>query len=70
MTEIRRRVTGEDFIVTEKIKKVVTTANITTETVIRRSERAIVLDCGHLIGVTKFAKVPTSNTRCKQCEEK
>jgi hypothetical protein len=66
--EARRKIVGETLIVTERIKKSRQTRNVLTETVIRESVKALVLECEHKIPVTKFNKVPTNNTRCYECE--
>lgn len=66
---IRRNVVGFDVITTETIKKERKTKNIIIQTIVRTTSKAIKLDCGHLISVTRFNKVPTKNTRCTQCEE-
>ena len=66
---ISRRVSGHSVEVTEKIKKSAETANIKTETVIRKTVKVLVLECGHKIPLTAFNIVPSQQTRCKQCEE-
>jgi len=69
ISEIRRKVVGLGEIKTETIRKEKKTRNTVTQTIIRKTVKAIVLDCGHKIEVTRFNKVPTSNTRCYECEQ-
>lgn len=66
--EVRRNVVGECEIVTETVKKCRSTKNVKTETVIRRTEKAVLLGCGHKIPYSSFQKVPTKNTRCYDCQ--
>lgn len=67
-SDSRRKVVGETWVQVEKIVKVTKTKN-TEKSVIHSSRtRAIVLECGHSIEVTRFLKVPTSNTWCHECE--
>lgn len=67
--EVRRKVIGEGEITIERVKKEVKTKNTIKQTISREVTRAIKLDCGHLIAVTLFNKVPTNNTRCYECEK-
>ena len=67
--EIRRKVIGIGEIISERVKKEVKTKNTIKQTIIRQTVSAIKLDCGHLIAVTRFNKVPNNNTRCYECEE-
>ncbi len=68
MDEIRRKVVGFSEIITDEIKKERRTRNVLTQTIIRKTVGAIVLDCGHKVEVTKYTKVPSNNTRCYECE--
>jgi len=63
----RRKVVGEDFIITEEIKKERQTRNILTQKIIRTKTRCIKLDCGHLIPAGEWNKVPKNNTECRKC---
>ncbi len=64
----RRKVVAETWIEVDKVVKVTKTKN-TEKSIIQRSRtRAIVLDCGHAIEVTRFVKVPTNNTICHECD--
>lgn len=66
--EARRKIVGETWVEVDKVVKTTTTKN-TEKLVIHRSRtRAILLDCGHAIEVTRFTKVPTSNTVCHECD--
>lgn len=68
LPEARRKVVGETWIEVDKVIKVTKTKN-TEKSVIHRSRtRAIVLECGHAIEVTRFVKVPTHNTICHECD--
>lgn len=69
MSEVRRKVTGETWITVDTQVKCTTTKNTVKSVIHRTSTRAIVLDCGHAIEVTRFNKVPTNNTRCYDCEQ-
>jgi phosphate/sulfate permease len=62
-----RKIVGTDSIVIEKVKKEVRSKNITKQTVVRTATAAIVLDCGHMLPVTLFSKVPANSTRCLVC---
>lgn len=67
-SDSRRLVVGDTWLEVEKIVKVTKTKN-TEKSVIHRSRtRAIVLECGHAVEVTRFLKVPTKNTWCHECE--
>ena len=64
-----RKIVGYGKIVEEQIKKTYITKNVTTETIVRKTYKALVLDCGHLTPCTHFAKDPINFTRCFECEE-
>lgn len=66
--DARRKIVGETWVEADKVVKVTKTKN-TEKLVIHRSRtRAILLDCGHAIEVTRFAKVPANNTVCHECD--
>lgn len=63
----RKIINNDDVIVTEVIKKTVTTKNTIKETIIRTTTKAILLECCHLIPVTDFNIVPKVATNCYEC---
>jgi aromatic ring-opening dioxygenase LigB subunit len=63
-----RKIVGYGKIVEEQIKKTFITKNVTRETISRKTYKALVLDCGHLIPCNYFTKAPINFTRCMQCE--
>ena len=66
--DARRKVVGETWIEVDTVVKTTTTKN-TEKSVIHRSRtRAILLECGHALEVTRFRKVPTCNTICHVCD--
>lgn len=67
--EERRKVVGETWVEEDKVVKSRSTKNTERLTIHRTRTRAILLECGHAIKMTRFGvKVPTSNTRCPECE--
>ena len=70
--QIRRKVVGESYITAERVVSVnkESTSNIITVTKVikTKSYRCIVLECGHRLSCKEFNIVPTSNTRCIECE--
>ena len=69
MSDIRRNIVGESEIISEWVKKEIRTKNTLTQTIIRKTVKAIVLECGHKIVVTNFNKVPIKNTNCYECDK-
>lgn len=66
--DARRKVVGETWIEVDTVVKTTTTKN-TEKSVIHRSRtRAILLECGHALEVTRFRKIPTCNTMCHVCD--
>jgi intein/homing endonuclease len=66
--EARRKIIGETWIEIDKVVKVTETKNTIKSVIHRTKVRAISLECGHSIEVTRFQKVPTSNTLCHECD--
>ena len=64
---IRRNIVGFGEIINERIKKKKKKKNTLEQVIVRKTTKAIVLDCGHKIKVTRFKKVPTKNTQCYEC---
>lgn len=64
---MRRKVVGESEIVTERIKKEIRTKNTLKQTIEKVTVKAIKLECGHLVAVTRYKKVPKNNTTCWRC---
>jgi len=64
---IRRNIVGFGEIIEERIKKENKTKNTLEQVIVRKITKAIILDCGHKIKVTRFNKVPTKNTECYEC---
>lgn len=68
--EERRNVVGETWVEEDEVVKTKTTKNTERLTIHRTRTRALLLDCGHTVKVTRFtAKIPTNNTRCSECEK-
>jgi hypothetical protein len=67
--EERRAIVGETWVEEDKVVKTLTTKNTERLTIKRTRTRAILLECGHAIKVTRFDAVPTNNTRCRECEK-
>lgn len=67
-SDSRRKVVGEAWIYVDEVIKTTTTKNTMKCVIHRTRTRAILLECGHKIEVTRFNKVPTLNTRCHACE--
>lgn len=68
--EERRTIVGETWIEEDVVVKTRSTKNTERMTIKRTRTRAILLECGHAVKVTRFAaKIPTNNTRCPECEE-
>ena len=64
---VRRRVVGLTVVIEEYVKKERKTKNILTQTIVRKTLKAIELDCGHKIPFKNFHKIPTNNTNCYEC---
>lgn len=62
-----RKIIGEIWVVSERIKKETKTKNTVTQTVIRKTVRHIDLDCGHSLPATEFNKTPKNKAKCFQC---
>jgi len=62
-----QKIIGESFIVEEVTKKERITKNIKTETIVRTTTRAILLECGHKVSVVNLNKVPKLRRDCWQC---
>lgn len=66
--EERRNVVGETWVEEDEVVKTKTTKNTERMTIHRTRTRAILLECGHAVKVTRFtSKIPTSNTTCPEC---
>lgn len=67
--EERRNIVGETWIVEDRVLNTAKTKNTERLTIRRTRTRALLLECGHAIAVTRFmSKIPTKNTRCPECE--
>ena len=66
--DARRKIVGETFIVVDVVVKETITKNTAKSVIHRTRTRALLLDCGHAIEVTRFKKVPTHNTICHVCD--
>ena len=64
----RRKIVGETWIEVDRVAKSTKTKNTEKSVIHRERHRAIVLECGHAIEVTRFRKVPASNTICHECD--
>jgi len=60
-------IVGTDVIIEEQIKSEWKTKNILTQKIVRKTINCIVLECGHKILVTRFNKVPSNRTDCREC---
>lgn len=68
--EERRNIVGETWVEEDEVVKTKTTKNTERMTIHRTRTRALLLDCGHAVKVTRFtANIPTNNTRCSECEK-
>lgn len=67
-SDFRRKVVGEAWIDEDKVVKTTTTKNTMRCVIHRTRSRAILLECGHKVAVTLYAKVPSNNTWCRACE--
>ena len=61
----RVNITGEKIVIEEKIKKEHQQVNVLTQTIVRRSVRHVVFDCGHTI--QKRFDTPKNSTTCYEC---
>ena len=68
MSEVRQNIIGTEDITKERILKEFKSKNVTRQIIEKRTVKAIKLECGHKISFSNFAKVPTKNTRCYECE--
>jgi hypothetical protein len=67
--EERRNIVGETWVEEEEVVKTKSTKNTERMTIHRTRTRALILECGHAVKVTRFtANIPTNNTRCSECE--
>jgi hypothetical protein len=66
--DARRKIVGESWIQVDKVVKEKITKNTAKSVIHRTLTRAILLECGHALEVTRFTKVPTSNTICRVCD--
>jgi len=66
--DARRKVVGETWIQVDKVMKETVTKNTARCVIHRTRTRAILLECGHALEVTRFKKVPTHNTTCHVCD--
>ncbi|KPM66719.1 hypothetical protein HB13667_08055 [Pseudomonas putida] len=66
--DARRKVVGETWIQVDKVVKETVTKNTARYVIHRTRTRAILLECGHALEVTRFKKVPTNNTICHACD--
>lgn len=66
--DARRKIVGETFIHVDVVVKEIITKNTAKSVIHRTRTRALLLECGHSIEVTRFNKVPTRNTICHVCD--
>ena len=66
--DARRKIVGETWIQVDTVVKETVTKNTARYVIHRTRTRAILLECGHALEVTRFRKVPTSNTTCHVCD--
>lgn len=66
--DARRKIVGETWIHVDKVVKETVTKNTAKSVIHRTRTRAILLECGHALEVTRFRKIPTNNTVCHVCD--
>ena len=66
--DARRKIVGETLICVDVVAKETITKNTAKSVIHRTRTRALLLECGHAIEVTRFNKVPTRNTICHVCD--
>jgi hypothetical protein len=66
--DARRKIVGETFIHVDVVVKEIITKNTAKSVIHRTRTRALLLECGHPVEVTRFNKVPTRNTICHVCD--
>lgn len=64
----RRKIVGETWINADVVVKERITKNTAKFVIHRTRTRALLLECGHALEVTRFNKVPTRNTVCHACD--
>lgn len=68
LPDARRKIVGETWIQVDTVVKETVTKNTAKYMIQRTRTRAILLECGHALEVTRFKKVPTNNTICHACD--
>lgn len=66
--DARRKIVGETWIEVDTVVKETVTKNTARYVIHRTRTRAILLECGHALEVTRFKKAPASNTTCHICD--
>lgn len=66
--DARRKIVGETWIDVDVVVKERITKNTAKFVIHRTRTRALLLECGHALEVTRFNKVPTRNTVCHACD--
>ena len=66
---VRKKIVGETTIVLEKVISERHTKNLKVEKIEKRTERALKLECGHVVSCLDYPnKVPKTSTDCVECE--
>ena len=63
----RRKIVGKDKEVTETLLKSHGGKKVLVETIRRRTERVLVLECGHTVSEVGFGVIPKNHTQCWEC---
>jgi len=64
------KIVGNGKITEEYTRKVSTTKNTTTETIVRKTVKTIVLECGHQRKLTEWSRakdIPKIRIYCRSC---
>ena len=63
--EYKRKIIGDELIITERITKTNETNRAKNEWIVRRTAKAFLLECGHITHVE--GRVPKNFTTCYDC---